>query len=198
MLAQCQAADGEFTAVIGIDRERRLHLSEALAPGAEDHLESIFARCDVELILVVQRMLFELLHLLLVLEHQFHGVAESSGHRTIRPVCDAKHIDHAAQFSLFLVELHRLGRDLHRDVHTRDVSRGVEKGRLHGSLCVPGLGGCGAGLQLLFDGVPGEQVTRLGIAVARASPGHGSATVLHFHAKLVAGAFFGFRRRVAE
>jgi hypothetical protein len=81
------------------------------------------------LIFVMIRCFRELFQIVLF-EIQVDGIAESRSDRSIGPVGDAQYIQIRVILSFVFVELQRIRRNLHRQIHARGIRRGVEIGHL--------------------------------------------------------------------
>ena len=196
LVAHGHAAQAEGFSVVGINHERRFVFSEFLAAAGKDHGQPVLSGRDLELIFVVHGRLRELLPFLFF-EIHVELVAEARGYRTIRPVGDAENIDVRVIFSLAPGKFDGRGRNLHGQIDAGFVGRGVEEGRLHRPFRCDGNGSARTSFEFFLDGLAGQEVGVLHVAVA-AARAHVGPAYFDLHLQRVATAVGRTRRNVAE
>src|SRR6266478_5214170 len=145
----------------------------------------------------MERLLLKFLNFFLPIEVKIDGVAEAGSYRAIGFVGNAKNVNFGMLLAFFLLEPDGVGRNLHREVHARGVSRLVKKRKSHGGGNIASLRSVGAALKILLDGFAGEWIHRAYVAIATARTNDGSAAV-DLHLECVAAAFWRDRWCVSE
>ena len=129
IVGQHNAAQAERFSVVRIDLQRRFEFAEGVAPAAQTTVSLYVAGHRVELILIVVRFFLKRFPIVF-LEIEIDRVAESCADGAVGLVRDAEHVDRRVILAFFFVELQRVGRNFHRQIHARDVGSGIEIRRL--------------------------------------------------------------------
>src|SRR5436309_1958970 len=93
LVAESETAQAQFLSIVSIDIQGHDNFAEALAAGIEYHSQAVFPRRNIELVLVVERMFFELLQVLLVFEIQIRRIAEARSDGVVGAIGNSQHVN---------------------------------------------------------------------------------------------------------